>query len=1051
MLAATLLVAPAPANAQTASIVLNGASPGHTFAGVGGVSAGGSSRLLIDYPEPERSQILDYLFRPDYGASLQLLKVEIGGDTDATDGPEPSIERTRGHIDCNRGYEWWLMAQAKARNPQIKFYALEWGAPGWFAGGRWSADNVNYIVDWLACAKAHGFHIDYLAGANESGYDKAFYEQLHQAVRDAGYDAQIVASDDHNPPNYWAVASDMAADPAFNASVDALGEHDICVWRSLYQHCNVSADALSLGKPLFNSETSTQAFDVGPGPLARAMNRDYIDARVTGNLDWALLSGWYADFPIAGTGLLEADQPWSGHYDLGAGIWVDAHTTQFAQPGWRYLDDSSGYLDNGASYVTLRSQDTDDYATVFETMDATAAVTVTLSAAGGLSSGLVHEWSTDLGTATLGDDFVHTADITPVDGSYSVTLQPQHVYTFSTVAGAHKGTASSSAGPGNQLPLPYSQDFENVGSTHLARYFSDNNGAFEAVPCGGGRDGTCYQQQITQAPIAWHGAAQRPATLVGDPSWWGDYQVSADAMLDQPGSLQLIGRAESQQHRVASYRLQFADTGAWQLYTEDVAGQDTLLASGSGSFGVGQWHHIALRFQGDTITAMLDDTPLATIQDDSHTTGQVGFAAGGWQRVEFDNLQVTPTGPAPRFVPHAGMTVSATSAHDANDFGDSFGAARAIDDRPESYWRSEYAPATPLPQSITLDLHQTVPVHALTYRPPLATTGSGTILGYRVALSTDGQHFDQVASGTWPATIATKVANWPQSHQARFVRLTAVSATGTPATASAAELNVSTTPIIQAAKLTLNDVTPSPVFLTRPGDSAQVTAHVSNPGSTPATGVSTTLQAPTGWTVSPTTTEASTLMPGDTGAWGWQLNAPSTAAPGLYDATITVSYTAKGQRVTFSRDLPVRLGVVAHSGMTATTDSTQGDYQGWCCFPSMAIDDDPGTVWHTSWSPITPLPHQITLDLGSSYEVSGLRYLPRQDNNHNGVITSYTVSVSEDGTNFTQVVAGNWADNFTTKSADFDVHTARYVRLTALAAGGGYASAAEINILGTPS
>ncbi|MGH3261089.1 MAG: hypothetical protein ACRDNS_03745, partial [Trebonia sp.] len=322
---------------------------------MGAISSGGSSRLLLDYPARERAQILDYLFKPDYGASLQILKVGIGGDTDATVGSEASIERTRGVVDCNRGYEWWLMAQAKARNPRIQFYALEWGAPGWLTGGRWSMDNVDYLLTWLGCARQHGFHINYLGGANESGYDKAFYEKLHAAVRAAGYDAKIVASDDHSPPNYWAVASDMKADPAFDAAVDVVGEHDICHWRTLYQHCDVSADALGLGKPLFDSETSTEAFDVGPGPLARAMNRGYLDGHLTGNLNWALLSAWYADFPIADTGLLLAEQPWSGHYDLGPSIWVDAHTTQFAQPGWRYLDDSSGYLHNGASYVTLRS------------------------------------------------------------------------------------------------------------------------------------------------------------------------------------------------------------------------------------------------------------------------------------------------------------------------------------------------------------------------------------------------------------------------------------------------------------------------------------------------------------------------------------------------------------------------------------------------------------------------------------------------------------------------------------------------------------------------
>ena len=128
------------------------------FDGVGAISGGGgNSRLLIDYPEPQRSQILDYLFKPGYGASMQILKVEIGGDTNSTSGAEPSHEHTRGSVNCDRGYEWWLAEQAKARNPNIKLYGLAWGAPGWIGNGNfWSTDMINYLLDWLGCASGHG-------------------------------------------------------------------------------------------------------------------------------------------------------------------------------------------------------------------------------------------------------------------------------------------------------------------------------------------------------------------------------------------------------------------------------------------------------------------------------------------------------------------------------------------------------------------------------------------------------------------------------------------------------------------------------------------------------------------------------------------------------------------------------------------------------------------------------------------------------------------------------------------------------------------------------
>ena len=118
---AAYVVTAAPASAATTTIAVNGGIVGRTFDGVGAISGGGgNSRLLIDYPEPQRTQILDYLFKPNYGAAVQLLKLEIGGDANSTDGSEPTHQHVRGDINCNVGYEFWLGEQAVARNPNIK-------------------------------------------------------------------------------------------------------------------------------------------------------------------------------------------------------------------------------------------------------------------------------------------------------------------------------------------------------------------------------------------------------------------------------------------------------------------------------------------------------------------------------------------------------------------------------------------------------------------------------------------------------------------------------------------------------------------------------------------------------------------------------------------------------------------------------------------------------------------------------------------------------------------------------------------------------------------
>ncbi len=147
----------AAAGGDSTPITIDGTKGGRTFDGVGAISGGGvNSVQLISYREPQRSDILDLLFKPGAGAALQILKVEIGGDAFSSCGAEPSHEHSRGVVNPNGGYEWWLMQQAKARNPGIRFYGLAWAAPGWIGGGAfWCKDMIDYLVGWVDCASSH--------------------------------------------------------------------------------------------------------------------------------------------------------------------------------------------------------------------------------------------------------------------------------------------------------------------------------------------------------------------------------------------------------------------------------------------------------------------------------------------------------------------------------------------------------------------------------------------------------------------------------------------------------------------------------------------------------------------------------------------------------------------------------------------------------------------------------------------------------------------------------------------------------------------------------
>ncbi|GIG61833.1 hypothetical protein Lfu02_62050 [Longispora fulva] len=113
------------------------------------------------------------------------------------------------------------------------------------------------------------------------------------------------------------------------------------------------------------------------------------------------------------------------------------------------------------------------------------------------------------------------------------------------------------------------------------------------------------------------------------------------------------------------------------------------------------------------------------------------------------------------------------------------------------------------------------------------------------------------------------------------------------------------------------------------------------------------------------------------------------------------------------------------------------------------LDGSPATFWHTKWSnPVAQMPHEIQIDLGASYSVTNLYYLPRQSQ-ANGRIANYEVYVSTDGTTWgTAVKTGTFANNTTEQTVTFTAKTGRYVRLRALSEvnGNPWTSVAELNI-----
>ena len=180
---------------------------------------------------------------------------------------------------------------------------------------------------------------------------------------------------------------------------------------------------------------------------------------------------------------------------------------RFAQPGWQYLDTSSGYLSDKGTYVTLKSPNGKDWSTVLETIDAKETQKVAFTITGGLSGSTIHIWETNAGRS-----FEHVADVTPKDGAFTFTFEPESLYTLTTTTGQGKGSAQPP--PPSPFPMPYADDFESTPARARAPNISPTRmGAFEAQPCQG-RNGRCLDQVITEKPIPWSPLPD-PFTLAG--------------------------------------------------------------------------------------------------------------------------------------------------------------------------------------------------------------------------------------------------------------------------------------------------------------------------------------------------------------------------------------------------------------------------------------------------------------------------------------------------------------------------------------------------------
>ena len=649
--------------AQT--ITISSSGTGSRYEGVGAVSGGGGTSVLLhDYVEPQRSQILDYLFKPNYGAGIQELYVEIGGDGNSTQGSEPSHEHTSTDKNFNRGYEWWLMEQARLRNPKIQLDVTAWSAPGWVGGGNFfSQATTTYLADYVAGAKsAHGLDLNYVGCRNEKGIDENFLIAFRATLNAAGLTAVGIHGFDNwqyatGSGSPWNWVPDLTTNAALAKAVYAVGEHT--TWGSAgAPPANVKAAAKQAGKAIWDTEEHVYehgfqcAMDV-----TRAYLQNYTQSGVTKTIYWYLISAFYPVEPYYDITMALASTPWSGAYTINPALWGYAHITEFAQPGWQFLDSASGTLAGGGDYVTLLSPDKADFSVVADTSGATAPqqVTFTLS---GLSAASVDVWRSNANV-----QFEKQAAVPVSNGSFTVSMEQNAIYSITTTSGQTKGAAPA-APPAAAFPLPYFENYDHYGDFvsvgYRPYYHADIAGTFELAqrPDGAGQ---CLEQVVAQPAQSWAPEPAGPYTIVGD-GGWKDYEVSVDTSVATSGWASLIGRVSGvgtgYGTPLKAYYLTLATAGNWGFYvgtganSAGTAETSSSLATGKATLKAGAWHNLKLVFAGTSIKGLVDGTQVFSVTDGTYKSGQVGLGtqgqSGKYTVAYFDNLIVnTVNGAAP--------------------------------------------------------------------------------------------------------------------------------------------------------------------------------------------------------------------------------------------------------------------------------------------------------------------------------------------------------------------------------------------------------------------
>ncbi len=680
---------------------------GTIYRGLGVVTGNNSSRLLMDYKTENPDaywEIMNLLFKPDYGAGLTHIKIEFGTDVNSSSGTEPCIMRSADEeADVTRGAGFMFAADALSINPDITVDLLRWGEPQWvtnaFNESTETGHKARYKWYKAALDKAYdtyGIKFSYIsADANEADkVDTEWIIYLSNALEnetDERYDygaIKLIASDEVGS---WNISKAMMNNEELRNAVDILGEH-----YNTWADKNAKTLNTEYGKEIWYTEgvASTNIAKLSVNSNGSGINgtngaldvcnriiNGYYNGRMTMYEYQPAVAAYYSGAKYFPKSLLNAQTPWSGYYEADCGIWTSAHFTMFIKNGWRYID--SGCYGDGKEAHSI-SETTNNYMTVTDTQTGDYSIvicndseeqrnyTFTLDNMSKAESP-IHIWETrgpDKGQNYDENYFKHIGTYKPVEingkYSYSIEVKPYSIVTVTTL----DKSADTSVDICNYEDIPlninYSDDFEYSAEFLSARgnaplYTTDYGGAFEVSEVEGEK---VLMQMINMdnKPTDWRfRGTPNPITSLGDDRW-SNYSAEISFKLTDDSNKNYVSfgvrylLAELDTNNAENgYSLRVRPSGEWLLRKNT----GTVASGTIDSFNSKDWHTVKITANGRNITAYLDGTELAAFYDkDAYAhSGRISIGSGLFNNV-FDDLKVMP-------VDGVQSTITRVDDHDA--------------------------------------------------------------------------------------------------------------------------------------------------------------------------------------------------------------------------------------------------------------------------------------------------------------------------------------------------------------------------------------------------